>query len=58
MLDAAVAYIAQDSRPAAQRLLIQVLDSAPLAALLFKTPNLHIRDHSGTIHDAEPTGEA
>ncbi|HJW76475.1 MAG TPA: type II toxin-antitoxin system RelE/ParE family toxin [Thermoleophilia bacterium] len=28
MLDAAVAYLAQDSRPAAQRLLIQALDTA------------------------------
>ena len=28
MLDAAVAYVAQDSRPAAQRLLIQALDTA------------------------------
>ena len=28
MLDAAVAYVAQDSRPAAQRLLIQALDRA------------------------------
>ena len=28
MLDAAVAYVAQDSRPAAQRLLIQAIDSA------------------------------
>lgn len=28
MLDAAVAYVAQDSRPAAQRLLTQALDTA------------------------------
>ena len=28
MLDAAVAYVAQDSRPAAHRLLVQALDTA------------------------------
>ena len=28
MLDAVVAYVAQDSRPAAQRLLIEALDTA------------------------------
>lgn len=35
-----------------------VLQSEALAALLFKTRNLHIRDRSGTIHNAEPAGEA
>lgn len=35
-----------------------VLQSEALAALLFKTRNLHIRDRSGTIHDAQPAGEA
>jgi hypothetical protein len=34
-----------------------VLQSEALATLLFKTRNLHIRDHSGKIHDAERTGE-
>lgn len=34
------------------------LHSEALAALLFKTHNLHIRDRSGTIHDAEAAGEA
>jgi hypothetical protein len=35
-----------------------LLQSEALAALLFKTRNLHIRDHSGTIHDAQPASEA
>lgn len=35
-----------------------VLQSEALAALLFKTRNLHIRDSSGTIHNAEPAAEA
>jgi hypothetical protein len=35
-----------------------VLQSEALAALLFKTRNLHVRDRSGTIHNAEPAGEA
>jgi len=35
-----------------------VLQSEALAALLFKTRNLHIRDRSGTIHDAQAVGEA
>ena len=34
MLDAAVAYVAQDSRPPAQRLLIQALDTAASLATL------------------------
>jgi len=32
--------------------------SEALAALLFKTRNLHIRDRQGNIHDAEPSREA
>jgi len=35
-----------------------VLRSEALAALIFKTRNLHIRDRSGTIHDAEAPGAA
>lgn len=34
------------------------LHSEALAALLFKTRNLHIRDRQGNIHDAEPSTEA
>jgi hypothetical protein len=34
------------------------LHSEALAALLFKTGNLHIRDRQGTIHNAEPSREA
>lgn len=34
------------------------LRSEAIAAVLFKTHNLHIRDRQGNVHDAEPSGAA